>query len=109
MTRKYLRLSDRLDKADIKYIKTTISQYGEMISKNTFRGMFESAVDDSSEDFGLKEKIPESGTVDRDVRSLHLLLSGPVGGGRSGIGGGFGLVLLLVVQKIVVSNIGHCI
>ena len=48
MTRKYLRLTDRLDIADIKSIKTTITQYGEMISKNTFRGMFESAVDDGS-------------------------------------------------------------
>ena len=70
--------------------------------------MLKSAVDDGSEDFRFKEKISETGAMNGDVSSLDVLLgSGPVRSvGR--FGSGLGLVLLLVVEKIVVGNIGHC-
>ena len=40
--------------------------------------MLKAAVDDGTKDFRLEEEISESGTVDGDVSSLHLLL-GTVG------------------------------
>ena len=40
--------------------------------------MLKAAVDDGTKDFRLEEEISESGTVDGDVSSLHLLL-GAVG------------------------------
>ena len=40
--------------------------------------MLKTAVDDGAQDFRLQKKIPETGAVNGDVRSLHLLLGGTV-------------------------------
>lgn len=63
--------------------------------------MLKTAIDDGSQNFRLQKKIPETGAVDRNVRSLYVLL-GLLGRLRGNL---LGLILILVVQKIVI--IGH--
>lgn len=57
--------------------------------------MFETAIDDRSQDLRLEEKITESGAVNRDISSLHVLLLGL----SDDL---IGLFLVFVVEKIVV-------
>lgn len=61
----------------------------------TSRWMFETAIDDSSQDLRLEEEITESRAVNGHISSLHVLL---LGFGDDLIG----LFLILVVEKIVV-------
>ena len=42
----------------------------------TFRGVLETAVHNRSEELWFEKEIPESGTVDGHVTSLHVLFSG---------------------------------
>ena len=65
--------------------------------------MLEAAVDDGSQDFRLEEEVPESGAVNGDVGALHVALRGSVGRGRNG----GGRLLVLVVEKLVVGDVGH--
>ena len=68
--------------------------------------MLKTAINNCPENFRLEQKIPESRTVDGDVGSLDLFFGGAVGA-DGGLGGDLGGVLLFVVQKIVIGNIGH--
>ena len=54
----------------------TVEKYWEMYFKVTFRGVLETAVDNGSEELWFEKEIPESGTVNGHVTSLHVLLSG---------------------------------
>lgn len=65
--------------------------------------MFESAVNNGSQDFRLQKEVAETRAVDGDVGAFDAALGCAVGRDR----GGLSLVLLLVVEQIVVSNIGH--
>ena len=74
--------------------------------------MLEAAVDDSSQNLGLEEKVPEPGAVNGDVVTLDGVLLRSVlvgiGGAVSAIGrsGSLDLLFLFVVQKLVL-DIGH--
>lgn len=62
--------------------------------------MFETTIDDGSQDFRLQQEVAEAGAVDGDVSSLDVLLL--VAGLSHNL---IGLFLVFVVEKIVV--IGH--
>ena len=63
--------------------------------------MLKSAVDDGAQDFRLQEEVAESRAVNGNISSLHIFF-GPICRLRSHMG----IIFLLVVEEISVSNVG---